>query len=135
MATYLLNTDAVRELSVIVGRASSAIMKIYDKHDSWGVGMKSDASPLTQADLHVNQIIVGSLAKFSPEIPVLSEESLWQGGAVATYWAVDPLDGTKEFIKLNGEFTVNIALVIDGVARLGVICTAALGTLWAGSWG
>jgi len=68
----------------------------------------------------------------TPNIPVLSEESPWTGGDTPTYWAVDPLDGTKEFIKRNGEFTVNIALVINGVARLGVICAPVLKTVWAG---
>jgi len=132
MALYLLNHAAVRALSAIAAKAGAAIMEIYDQPESWRIDMKSDASPLTQADLRANQIIVAALAKLAPEIPVLSEESPWLDGDAATYWAVDPLDGTKEFLNRNGEFTVNIALVIKGVTRMGVICAPALKTLWAG---
>lgn len=132
MAENFLGKDTVHELARIAAQAGQAIMEIYESAERPAVSSKSDNSPLTRADLCANEIIVSALKKLSPGISVLSEESLWPGGGVATYWAVDPLDGTKEFIKRNGEFTVNIALVIDGVARLGVICAPALKTLWAG---
>ena len=132
MAQHLLTKAVVGELADIAIQASRAVMEIYEQPALWNVGNKSDASPLTRADLVSNQIILRGLAKLAPNIPVLSEESLWTGGSAATYWAVDPLDGTKEFIKRNGEFTVNIALVIDGVSRLGLIAAPALNTFWAG---
>lgn len=132
MAHHLLNTSSVKALASIAVDAGRAIMEIYNKPEGWAVEMKADDSPLTQADLRANDIIVKGLVAFASEIPVLSEESPWHGGQAATYWAVDPLDGTKEFIERNGEFTVNIALVIDGVARMGVIYAPALKTLWAG---
>jgi 3'(2'), 5'-bisphosphate nucleotidase len=132
MPARYLNDACLRALSSLAVDAGRAIMEIYNTPEGWDVEMKADDSPLTQADLQANDIIVTGLTKLAPDIPVLSEESPWCGGQAATYWAVDPLDGTKEFIKRNGEFTVNIALVIDGVARMGVIYAPALKTLWAG---
>jgi 3'(2'), 5'-bisphosphate nucleotidase len=132
MAHHLLKTSSVNALATIAANAGRAIMEIYNKPEGWGVEMKADDSPLTRADLRANDIIVAGLTALAPQIPVLSEESPWHGGEAATYWAVDPLDGTKEFIKRNGEFTVNIALIIDGVTRMGVIYAPALNTLWAG---
>ena len=132
MAESFLNPAGINALSQIAVAAGRAIMEIYNQPDGWGVEMKADDSPLTQADLRANDIIVTALLKLEPHIPVLSEESPWRAGNASTYWAVDPLDGTKEFIKRNGEFTVNIALVIDGVARMGVIYAPAMKKLWAG---
>jgi len=103
--------------------AGSEIMKFYD--DPIEVEFKSDESPLTKADLAANRIIVQFLQKEFPEIPIVSEE-----GGVTEYdtrknwkhfWLIDPLDGTKEFIKKNGEFTVNIALIEGNVPVLGVV--------------
>jgi 3'(2'), 5'-bisphosphate nucleotidase len=127
-----LDDAYVQALAALAVDAGQAIMGIYNKPEDWGVETKTDGSPLTQADLQANGIIVAGLAALASEIPVLSEESPWSGGQAATYWAVDPLDGTKEFMKRNGEFTVNIALVINGVARMGVIYAPALKMLWAG---
>lgn len=127
-----LTPSVAESIAQIAADAGHAIMEIYELPEIWNVEVKGDASPLTQADLRSNDIIVAALARLAPEIPVLSEESLWTGGDVATYWAVDPLDGTKEFLKRNGEFTVNIALVVEGVARLGVICSPTVGQLWLG---
>lgn len=126
------NHEYLYALAAIAFDAGQAIMQVYEQPELWGVDTKADGSPITLADLRANQIVLNGLAKLSPEVPVLSEESPWQGGGAASYWAVDPLDGTKEFIKRNGEFTVNIALVINGVARLGVIAAPAFGTIWAG---
>lgn len=131
-AEEYLTLSVAKGISQIAADAGRAIMEIYEQPEAWNVEVKGDASPFTQADLRANDIIVAALARLAPEIPVLSEESPWTGGDVATYWAVDPLDGTKEFLKRNGEFTVNIALVVEGVTRMGVICAPALKTLWVG---
>lgn len=99
-------------------------MNIYANED-FGVITKSDNSPLTKADLASHDIILDGLKVLNPELPVLSEESqkipyeerkLWD-----RYWLVDPLDGTKEFIKRTGEFTINIALIENGSPVLGVV--------------
>ncbi len=104
-------------------KAGSAILGFYDEPIE--VEHKSDDSPLTKADLEANRIIVDFLSTEYPSIPIISEES-----GIADYetrkkwnqfWLVDPLDGTKEFIKKNGEFTVNIALIKDGNPVLGVV--------------
>ena len=131
-AEEYLTPSVAKAIAQITTDAGRAIMEIYEQPEAWNVEVKGDASPLTQADLRANDVIVSALTRLAPQIPVLSEESPWTGGDVATYWAVDPLDGTKEFLKRNGEFTVNIALVVEGVARMGVICAPALNTLWVG---
>ena len=117
----------------VATEAGRAILQIYEQPDGWGVDIKDDASPLTQADLRANEIICNALARLTPNVPVLSEESPWAGGDTATYWAVDPLDGTKEFIKRNGEFTVNIALVENGKPVLGLVHAPVLKQTWLGA--
>lgn len=131
LALNFLQPKAAAQVAQIALAAADAVMTIYDEATHWQVD-KADRSPLTQADLQSNAIILKALGAMEPNIPILSEESPWQGGAAATFWAVDPLDGTKEFLARNGEFTINIALVIDGVARLGIICAPAHKTVWAG---
>jgi 3'(2'), 5'-bisphosphate nucleotidase len=105
-------------------KAGTRILEIYHS-DEFSVQEKDDRSPLTAADLASHHTIIGGLAELTPEIPVLSEESAslpyaeratWQ-----QYWLVDPLDGTREFINRNGEFTVNIALIDDQRPVLGVV--------------
>lgn len=115
--------------------AGDAIMEIYNSND-FGTVSKDDNSPLTKADLASNKVILEHLAKIAPDIPVLSEEAKalpyderkdWD-----FFWLVDPLDGTKEFIKRNGEFTVNIALIRGDTPVLGVVYAPALKrTYWA----
>ena len=133
----------------IARRAGDAILKIYGEEDH-GVVTKSDDSPLTRADLASHRIIAAGLEELTSQasdgrahIPLLSEE-----GAGAPYerrrdwrrfWLVDPLDGTKEFIRRNGEFTVNIALIEDGAPVLGVVHVPVLartfsGAVGAGAW-
>lgn len=114
--------------------AGDAIMAIYQR--DFAICDKADASPLTEADLASHHCIVDGLAKLTPQIPVLSEES---DAAVlearvnwSRYWLIDPLDGTKEFIKKNGEFTVNIALIDQGEPLFGVVYAPALDCLY---WG
>ncbi|RBK26909.1 3'(2'),5'-bisphosphate nucleotidase CysQ, partial [Xanthomonas oryzae pv. oryzae] len=92
--------------------AGAAIMEVYAQ--DFAVELKDDASPLTQADLAAHRVIVEGLRRVTPDVPVLSEESAhvaWEERQYWTsYWLVDPLDGTREFVKRNGEFSVNIAL-------------------------
>ncbi len=106
-----------------VNFASDEIMQIYNS-ESFDQEEKSDGSPLTIADKKSNEIILNSLEKISKDISIISEETFSEDlikSLDQTYWLVDPLDGTKEFINKNGEFTVNIGLVIDNISRLGVI--------------
>lgn len=110
----------------IAEQAGQAILEIYQQDsDAFNITGKADDSPLTAADLASHQLIVNALQQLTPELPILSEEAAdiswdvrqqWQ-----RYWLVDPLDGTKEFIKRNGEFTVNIALIEQGEPVMGVI--------------
>ena len=100
------------------------------------VSFKKDRSPLTEADLASNKFIINSLSEIDKDIPILSEESLvdWAVRKNWTrYWLVDPLDGTKEFINQNGEFTVNIALIEKNEPIIGVIYAPALSTLYYAS--
>lgn len=127
MSEALIND--VIELSALAGHR---IMEIYDT--DFDVEKKSDDSPLTAADMAAHNTIVDGLSKLTPEIPILSEESAsipfdersqWQ-----RYWLVDPLDGTREFVKRNGEFTVNIALIDKHESVLGVIYTPVTGATY-----
>ncbi|AUL99055.1 3'(2'),5'-bisphosphate nucleotidase [Rhodocyclaceae bacterium] len=102
------------------------------------VRSKADASPVTEADERAEAFIVPALQAVWPQVPVVAEEAV-AGGRVPVvgerFWLVDPLDGTKEFIQRNGEFTVNIALVDNGHPVLGVVLAPALGRLFAGAVG
>lgn len=99
---------------------------------------KDDASPVTAADEAAERIILEGLRRLTPDIPIVSEEAAAAGrtpeieGAGARFWLVDPLDGTKEFLSGNGEFTVNIALIENGRPVLGVVHIPALGTTYTG---
>lgn len=115
--------QTLTQLVDISRRAGLAIMQWYE--GDMGITHKSDDSPLTKADLASHHVIVAELERLWPEIPVLSEESAdipWETRQTwRQYWLVDPLDGTKEFINRNGEFTVNIALIRDHQPVLGVV--------------
>jgi 3'(2'), 5'-bisphosphate nucleotidase len=115
-----LDQDLLEHVKIIAEEAGQAILQIYQQ-DEFKVQTKSDKSPLTQADLASHNIITKALKKLTPEIPVLSEEGEKLEYDIETFWCVDPLDGTKEFIKRNGEFTVNIALIEKHQPVLGVI--------------
>jgi len=112
-------------------------MRIYDA--GFTVERKDDDSPLTQADLESQRVILEELATLTPDIPVLSEESAqapWETRrAWRELWVVDPLDGTREFVKRNGEFTVNIALIVEHEPVLGVVAAPAQGLLYWGASG
>jgi len=107
----------------IAREAGSKILQVYNT--DFDIEHKDDESPLTQADMASHHAIVEALSALTPDIPVLSEESaklpFEQRSQWAIYWLVDPLDGTREFIKRNGEFTVNIALIENHKSVLGVI--------------
>lgn len=120
----MLNKIDEKVMIEIAQKAGEAILEIYNSED-FGVEIKADKSPLTKADKAANDVIVAGLEKYYPEIPILSEEIKETPYAERKdweyFWLVDPLDGTKEFIKQNGEFTVNIALIHNGAPVLGVI--------------
>ena len=126
---------ALREGVIAVARAAAAeILAIYQSE--FAVRHKDDRSPLTAADLAAHHCIVDGLRRLTPDIPVLSEESAGittaQRRGWSTLWLVDPLDGTREFVKRNGEFTVNIALIEHGVTTYGVVQAPVTGALWHG---
>lgn len=126
------------EVIDIAKRASEEILKIYKEVDL-GVEYKEDNSPLTKADKASNLIITEKLSTLTPGIPIVSEESenipFEERKAWDKFWLVDPLDGTKEFIKKNGEFTVNIALIENSSPSLGVVAVPAEGLIYHGSKG
>ena len=121
--------DLLQPVLDIAIKAGNRIMKVYGSAD-FGVTQKGDDSPLTLADLAAHEHIVATLEALPVRYPVLSEEAadipFETRRAWTRYWLVDPLDGTKEFIKRNGDFTVNIALIVDGYPVLGVVHAPAL---------
>lgn len=126
----------------IAREAGEAIMRVYGEVNP-AVEYKRDNSPLTQADLASHLIIEAALGAIAPQWPVLSEESkeipFEQRRSWKRFWLVDPLDGTKEFLRRNGEFTVNIALMQDGRPILGVVYAPAIDRMYyaangAGAW-
>lgn len=128
---------ALDDLLQLVRQAGDAILDIYNTE--FEVERKDDNSPLTAADKAAHQIILDSLEGLTPDIPMLSEESSeipyeirrqWQ-----RYWLIDPLDGTREFVKRNGEFTVNIALIEGRTPTLGVVHAPVLQTTYYGVQG
>ncbi|RLA69958.1 MAG: 3'(2'),5'-bisphosphate nucleotidase [Epsilonproteobacteria bacterium] len=129
-----IDLEVIKE---IAKNAGDAVMKIYEQ--DFSVKYKADASPLTQADLESNAIICAALTKYYPEIPILSEEN--KAAAYEDrqkwdyFWLIDPIDGTKEFVKKNGEFTINIALVHHGRPILGVVYAPVLEDMYAASRG
>lgn len=113
--------------------AGQVILDVYARPID--VAFKADASPVTEADGQAEAVLLGALQRLAPGVPVVAEESVAAGRIPATgdcFFLVDPLDGTKEFIHRNGEFTVNVALVEDGVPVMGVVYAPAIGRLFAG---
>ena len=132
----ILNKETIQSVIDIANLAGDAIMSIYNT--DFDYQLKDDNSPLTKADIASNQIIINELERMNPSYPILSEESSeiefderlqWD-----KYWLVDPLDGTKEFLKKNGEFTVNIAFIENNTPVFGVIRVPAKSvTYWGGN--
>jgi 3'(2'), 5'-bisphosphate nucleotidase len=128
----MLKTININDIEKVAKEAGEAIMKIYIR--DFKVDYKDDKSPLTEADTKSNEIICDALDKLYPEIPMLSEENKevtfkdrkdWE-----YYWCIDPIDGTKEFIKKNDEFTVNIALIHNDTPVLGVVYAPAINAMY-----
>lgn len=119
-----VNTHPIfQALQKIIHDAADVIMDIYQRPDL-GVEQKSDDSPVTAADLAAHNVILAGLQSLTPDIPVLSEEGVVtfeERSQWPILWVVDPLDGTKEFIKRNGEFSINIALVENGEPIIGMV--------------
>ena len=137
MPGFKLTNSDIDYLEALIDQAGAAIINIYQDVEAVMIGqtIKVDHSPLTQADLVANQILVKGLKSRWPTIPILSEEGADSFGInqeYEYYWAVDPLDGTKEFIKRNGEFTVNVALIYLGKPILGIVFAPALESMYMG---
>jgi 3'(2'), 5'-bisphosphate nucleotidase len=133
----LIDESLIDSIVALAEKAGQAILEVYSSE--FEVQSKADQSPLTQADLSAHLCIVAGLEALTPELPIISEEaglpdfaerSSWQ-----RYWLVDPLDGTKEFVNRNGEFTVNIALIEQGNAVLGVVHVPVQNTTYIGCEG
>lgn len=133
-------TDAYRALleplDALSREAARAILDIYGRGD-FDVTRKDDDSPLTAADIASHKLLCAGLERLEPRLPILSEENAERIGTQERmgwqrYWLVDPLDGTKEFLKRNGEFTINIALVEVGVPVLGIVHVPVSGMSYIG---
>jgi 3'(2'), 5'-bisphosphate nucleotidase len=126
-----------RTCSEIAREAAREIMRIYA--GDHGVRDKADKSPVTDADHAAEAIIVAGLRALTPDTPIVAEEEMAAGRIPVIgngpFWLVDPLDGTKEFIKRNGEFTVNIALIEERRPTLGIVLAPASDLLWRGAAG
>jgi 3'(2'), 5'-bisphosphate nucleotidase len=138
MHTTLPIPTLVPQLVTLAHQAGEAVMKFYSQEEL-GTTYKEFDSPLTCADIASHDLIVERLQALTPSVPVLSEESkavpYHVRQAWRTFWLVDPLDGTKEFIKRNGEFTVNIALIEDGRPVFGIVHAPALSVTYLGARG
>ena len=125
--------EALKEIAVAAGQE---ILAVYNQEGVINVTLKDDNSPLTEADRRAHRLIVDRLALLTPGVPILSEESESTDWSVRSqwnrYWLVDPLDGTKEFINRNGEFTVNIALIEKGVPMRGVVFVPVNDVMYTG---
>jgi len=131
--THARITSNLRETVIAIAReAAEAIMQVYAS--GFEVVLKDDDSPVTAADLAANRCIVDGLTRLTPDLPILSEESAPVGWETrrhwGAYWLVDPLDGTREFVKRNGEFSVNIALIYQGAPAFGVVLAPVTGLVW-----
>lgn len=133
--TLAVDSTFTSQLMNIARKAGDAILEVYNSPRATDVQTKGDNSPLTAADLAAHQVIAQALPSLLA-IPLISEESdlppLEQRQAWAHYWLIDPLDGTKEFIARNGQFTVNIALVVNNVPVLGVVHVPVTGETYLG---
>ena len=126
----------LKSLLEIVDEAAALARAFYEKVDELEVVRKGDSTPLTEADTALHLLLSKRLDALSPGIPILSEES--EGADIAdrlswrACWVVDPLDGTKEFIERTDQFTINIALVLDGASELGLISIPCRKEHWLG---
>jgi len=130
------NNALINKLKQLLMNASNCILEIYNL-SNLDITIKSDNSPVTKADILAHTLLVNGLSSITPTIPVISEEdndSLLISRFYSTYWLIDPLDGTKEFISRNGEFTVNVALIENNKPSLGFVCVPTEKILyWGGA--
>ena len=128
----MLETIELEKIVSLAQEAGEAIMEIYKK--DFKVEYKDDKSPLTEADLKANEIICRKLEELYPNIPIMSEENKQTEYTIRKdweyYWCIDPIDGTKEFVKKNDEFTVNIALIHKTIPVLGVVYAPAIDEMY-----
>jgi 3'(2'), 5'-bisphosphate nucleotidase len=135
------SAELLEGLAALARQAGAVVMEVYAT--DFAVRGKGDASPVTEADEQAEAVILAGLAALAPDIPVVAEESAAAGRTPdvsgGRFWLVDPLDGTREFIHRNGEFTVNIALIVQGAPVLGVVFAPAVeganGRMFAGAVG
>ena len=135
MSNIVFSKADLQQIVLLAKQAGEAIMQVYAQTDLQ-IEVKQDDSPVTAADIASHNVIIAGLKQHFADIAVMSEEDAdiswaerqtWQ-----TYWLIDPLDGTKEFIKRNGEFTVNIALIHQGQAIAGVVYAPVLDKCYSG---
>ncbi|WP_240776085.1 3'(2'),5'-bisphosphate nucleotidase CysQ [Nitrincola schmidtii] len=135
----MITPDQLLDLKQLIYRAGDAIMSIYADQSLWETQQKSNDTPVTAADLAAQEVLIKGLSSLTPNLPILSEEGLMADWQIrqhwSRYWLLDPLDGTREFLQRNGEFTVNIALIDQGRAALGLVYAPATETLYWGSDG
>jgi 3'(2'), 5'-bisphosphate nucleotidase len=124
-----IDLDKIKKIAIDAG---DVVMEIYKK--DFSIEYKDDNSPLTEADIKANELICRELMVLYPDIPILSEEnkiiSYEDRKSWEYYWCIDPIDGTKEFVKKNGEFTINIALIYKNEPVLGVVFAPAMGDIY-----
>ena len=137
MTGTAIDATLLAALRRIAEGAGAAIMDVYEGRVAAEVRRKVDHSPVTAADDAAEAHILAALHELTPDIPVISEDAAEAGTlpdiSGRRFWLVDPLDGTKEFLERNGEFTVNIALIVDGQPVAGVVHAPALGKTWIGA--
>ena len=133
-----MHADVLTQVEQLCRQAGEAALEVYQQKDRWQVVAKQDDSPVTAADIAAHKLLAAGLPKIL-DIPVLSEESnapdFAERKTWPRYWLVDPLDGTKEFISGNGEFTVNVALIEAGEPMLGVVVVPVTGVAYCGARG
>ncbi|HEY7690100.1 MAG TPA: 3'(2'),5'-bisphosphate nucleotidase CysQ [Dongiaceae bacterium] len=136
--SFAIDETLLRAVEDIAERAGAVIMDHYSGQTA--VTRKADSSPVTEADEAAERAILPALGSLTPGVPIVSEEAVAKGNApdrtaiagAGRFWLVDPLDGTREFINRNGEFTVNIALIESGLPVLGVVHLPALAVTYGG---
>ncbi|WGL15582.1 3'(2'),5'-bisphosphate nucleotidase CysQ [Microbulbifer bruguierae] len=133
----VVNRELLDKVIAISAKAGEAILDVYNASGELEVDTKADDSPVTAADLAAHKILAPALEQLLEGVPVLSEEGKMPGYDIRSqwqrYWIIDPLDGTKEFIRRNGEFTVNVALIENGEPVLGVVHVPVLNITYAGA--
>ena len=134
MGHIQIKSELIEQLIEISKEAGKAIVEVYNTNFDYQI--KEDLSPLTKADILSHNIIVNRLEQLTPKLPILSEEGADIPLSIRSdwkeYWLIDPLDGTKEFLKKNGEFTVNIALIENNTPVMGVVYAPVKNKLWYG---